>query len=829
MMKLVVAFTCFMLIWGHEANSLSRLRHSSKTRSNSQLLSVRMPDVVPKMDDDYWCTYHDLDSVANAAYITQFEAAANGSIAHHIILFGCSDLSDDMIEARAWRCLEGNICTGQESILFAWAKNADPTRLPPQVGFDVGRGVDKRYLVMQVHYAHKGNEHTKDSSGLNLAVTASPPKYSAGIYIMLAGDDIIPPETPVHHVDINCRYEQNSPMHIFASRVHAHSLGVVIAGYRFSNDLKTVTEIAKGNPNWPQAFYPEKEVITIQPLDFLAARCTYNSTGRQRSTEIGSTAADEMCNLYLMYYAERNTLPSYLQCYGQNIAGLVDIVPKDSDKPLPRNPLLEEMAHSGHHDDSKHGKTHHTGKTHEGSVNGEHTEDYLSLDVSGFEFVKNWPETDLRIGQPTSVFLTTDGTLMIFHRGDREWGPFDFRPDNIYQRKKDGPIPIDTVVEMVPESGKITRTWGKNLFYLPHGITVDNLSNTWLTDVATHQVFKFTQNDLKTPSLVLGEAFKPGSDEKHFCKPTSVAISHQDGSIFIADGYCNSRIVKFDSQGNFVAQWGTSSNMAQVLSTERNPGTWLIPHSILLIEDRKIACAADRENARVQCLDVVTGDIKSLFYLPNKNAGAYAIAYTPENDGRLWVATAYPSAQQTWNGGVTVFDMHTMNPIGQFGTKDLNRPHDLAVDPKSGNLYVADLIKPYTIKRFYNGNYSYTKKDEVIGPKEEPLTIGNLPNSIKQLLNSSVLDTFTPVLIASLLAAPVLAILSVTLCIKLRRKKYSPEPPAVWWRNKRNRTGFKRVRQDDTLPLDSEEETTDSEDDDVLYTAIANSKKNAKC
>ena len=52
--------------------------------------------------------------------------------------------------------------------------------------------------------------------------------------------------------------------------------------------------------------------------------------------------------------------------------------------------------------------------------------------------------------------------------------------------------------------------------------------------------------------MVLGEAFVPGSDEKHFCQPTSVAVSEETGVFFVADGYCNSRIMKFDANGKLL-------------------------------------------------------------------------------------------------------------------------------------------------------------------------------------------------------------------------------------------------------------------------------------
>lgn len=49
--------------------------------------------------------------------------------------------------------------------------------------------------------------------------------------------------------------------------------------------------------------------------------------------------------------------------------------------------------------------------------------------------------------------------------------------------------------------------------------------------------------------MILGERFTPGNDMDHFCQPTSIAIAPA-GEIVVADGYCNSRIVVFDSMGN---------------------------------------------------------------------------------------------------------------------------------------------------------------------------------------------------------------------------------------------------------------------------------------
>ena len=67
---------------------------------------------------------------------------------------------------------------------------------------------------------------------------------------------------------------------------------------------------------------------------------------------------------------------------------------------------------------------------------------------------------------------------------------------------------------------------------MPHGMSIDHQGNIWVTDVALHQVMKFSPNDLENPILTLGEAFKTGSDEKHFCQPTDVVVS-SNGYAFI--------------------------------------------------------------------------------------------------------------------------------------------------------------------------------------------------------------------------------------------------------------------------------------------------------
>lgn len=68
-------------------------------------------------------------------------------------------------------CGHHGVCSGGSSILFAWAKNAPPTSLPPSVGFKFGGRTNVKYVVMQIHYSHPLPEGEKDFSGMDLQVT----------------------------------------------------------------------------------------------------------------------------------------------------------------------------------------------------------------------------------------------------------------------------------------------------------------------------------------------------------------------------------------------------------------------------------------------------------------------------------------------------------------------------------------------------------------------------------------------------------------------------------------------------------------------------------
>lgn len=62
------------------------------------------------------------------------------------------------------------------------------------VGFHIGGSSRIEYLVMQIHYARTiGKNEPDDHSGLAIYKTKNVPKYTQGIFLLLSGSGIIPP------------------------------------------------------------------------------------------------------------------------------------------------------------------------------------------------------------------------------------------------------------------------------------------------------------------------------------------------------------------------------------------------------------------------------------------------------------------------------------------------------------------------------------------------------------------------------------------------------------------------------------------------------------
>lgn len=117
--------------------------------------------------------------------------------------------------------------------------------------------------------------------------------------------------------------------------------------------------------------------------------------------------------------------------------------------------------------------------------------------------------------------------------------------------------------------GKFLPSIANDLFVTAHMLRVDPEDNIWTTDIGSHVVLKISPDGRVLLALVRMRI--PGDDVLHFNQPTDVALD-RDGNIYVADGYGNSRVLKFDRYGNPLLGWGMKGT---------GPGQFDTPHTIV--------------------------------------------------------------------------------------------------------------------------------------------------------------------------------------------------------------------------------------------------------
>lgn len=308
--------------------------------------------------------------------------------------------------------------------------------------------------------------------------------------------------------------------------------------------------------------------------------------------------------------------------------------------------------------------------------------------------VSDWPEVELHLGQVSGLALNSEQNLVIFHRGDHRWGMNSFDNNGVYQQRSLGPIQQSTIVLVDPVKGRVLRASGRNMFYMPHGITTDKDDNYWVTDVALHQVYKLSSDGKDQQLLVLGEAFKPGSDNSHFCQPTDVAVDPITGNVYVSDGYCNSRILKFSPEGKYITYWGAGS------SDRRRRIPFLIPHSLTFLPDKRELCVADRDNGRIQCFMAETGEFVKEIKKDEFGGEVFAIAYSPLQDGLIYAVNGESLYGRAAPLQGFVLNYSTKEILDSFSpdTQEFKLPHDIVVT-SDGSCFVGD-VASNSVKKF---------------------------------------------------------------------------------------------------------------------------------
>ena len=119
-------------------------------------------------------------------------------------------------------------------------------------------------------------------------------------------------------------------------------------------------------------------------------------------------------------------------------------------------------------------------------------------------------------------------------------------------------------------------------------------------DDRQHAVYKFT-HDGKQLVQTLGVRGEPGTDDKHFNRPTFMTWL-PDSTLYVSDGYANTRVVKFDKNGKYLMAWGEKGNGTGE-APETRPNYFNNVHGVAVDPQTKEVYVNDRGNRRIQIFD----------------------------------------------------------------------------------------------------------------------------------------------------------------------------------------------------------------------------------
>jgi len=199
----------------------------------------------------------------------------------------------------------------------------------------------------------------------------------------------------------------------------------------------------------------------------------------------------------------------------------------------------------------------------------------------------------MNFGEVPGVSVDSKGNVYVFTRSNSASGPA-YAPT------------AAQLLEFAPD-GKFLREIGKGLYAwsFAHSVRIDKDDNIWAIDKGSDMIVKF--NQAGRIMWVFGRRKESAESEtkpwEHvdpplaaqdglFRQPTDVAWD-SNGNIYITDGYINSRVAKYDKNGDWVKSWGTKGT---------GPGQFNLPHAIAIDRNNNIY-VGDRTNRRIQVFD----------------------------------------------------------------------------------------------------------------------------------------------------------------------------------------------------------------------------------
>jgi hypothetical protein len=217
-------------------------------------------------------------------------------------------------------------------------------------------------------------------------------------------------------------------------------------------------------------------------------------------------------------------------------------------------------------------------------------------------------------------------------------------------------------VRIFSTDGRFQRSWGGDgLFALAHSVHASPDGTLWVTDPNAHVVQQFSRDGQVLRTLGVKGTAGDNSSHDAFNQPNSLGFG-PDGDIFVSDGYGNSRVVQFTSEGRFVRIIGGK--------TGTGPGELQAPHGVAIDPQGRIV-VADSGNKRLAIFDREGRFVKNVA-VPSRGG----IEVMP--DGTMYVSDVNA-------GAVTVLKNDQIVDV----IKVDGRPHGLGVDRTTGDVYTA--------------------------------------------------------------------------------------------------------------------------------------------
>jgi hypothetical protein len=313
-------------------------------------------------------------------------------------------------------------------------------------------------------------------------------------------------------------------------------------------------------------------------------------------------------------------------------------------------------------------------------------------------------------GSVGAVFAETPDRIWIAQRGElplpagaKPWTPYAMLnpPRGNATGNGDG---LSATCESVPKRGW-ERRWHHSVFVVnrdgtlvqewphleklwaagpcgrgPHKIKMnpyDPEKHVWIIDDQLHVIYKFTYEGKLV--MTLGTTGQRGRDGgRLFDRPTDIDWL-PDGTFFISDGYGGTRVAKFDKDGKFLKDWGSTPRDPN----NPQPNEFNTVHSVAISKDGRLF-VVDRTHRRFQVFDL-DGKFLTMFTTGVNSSPYYHFIST---DQFLWVGDGGTNRILKYD-----LDGHYLygwgGRGGQRGT--FNGPHQLTTDQES-NLYVAEVF-----------------------------------------------------------------------------------------------------------------------------------------